>query len=303
MIKKIKCFISSDSKSDTSKLENILKKLDVEIQNFYDFALGNSFEDIIKRKIKESDFVIAFVNTQSQNVLFDIGMAEAFEKPIFLLIENNVKVPFYLERKMHYQIDWNKNTQLLELSLKNYIQDISGQVMKKKRLQKSSESLSIADTNEKLINLRNYRNNSFKEIDLINITMDVFQKINIQAVSELSLSDKSRVDIAISNENLTNYFGNPLLIEIKSGSLSHNRILDAQLQLLAYIDKTDAHFGILLYFDRDNKRFKSKNRFPNILMFDLEDFIQGISSYGFENLLIKERNDMVHGFNTFDEHA
>jgi hypothetical protein len=302
MTRKIKCFISSDLNTDLTKLELILERLNVEIQNFYDFAIGNSFEDIIKRKIRDSDFVIAFVNRQSQNVLFDVGMAEAFGKPIFLLIEDDVKVPIYLERKMYYQIDWTKNTQLLELSLKNYIQDITGAVIKNKK-KKSLENLSIEDTNDKLISLRNYRKNSFKEIDLINIIMDVFEKINVQAVSELSIADKSRVDIAISNENLTTYFGNPLLIEVKSGHLNTDRIESAQIQLLRYIDKTDAHFGILLYFDKENKRFKSLTRFPNILMFDLEDFIQGISSYGFENFLIQGRNDLVHGHNSFERNA
>lgn len=305
MTKKIKCFISSDSNTDFSKLEIILNRLDVEIQNFYDFAIDNSFEDIIKKKIKESDFIIAFVNTQSQNVLFDIGMAEAFGKPIFLLIEDDVKVPFYLERKMYYQIDWTKNTQLLELSLKNYIQDISGTLTKnkKKKSPKSLEKLSIEETNEKLISLQNYRQNLFKENDLIKIVMDVFEKINIQAVSQLSIADRSSVDIAISNENLTKYFGNPLLIEVKSGHLNTNTIENAQIQLLTYIDKTDAHFGILLYFDKENKRFKNLSRFPNILMFDIEDFIQGISDYGLENFLINKRNDLVHGLNSFEKDA
>jgi len=305
MTKKIKCFISSDSNTDLSKLEIILDRLDVEVQNSYDFAIGDSLKDIIKRKIKESDFIIAFVNTQSQNVLFDVGMAEAFGKPIFLLIEDNVKVPIYLERKMYYQIDWNKNTQLLELSLKNYILDISSVLTKNKKRKspKSLKNLSVADTNEKIISLRNFRKNSFKEIDLINIILDVFEKINVQAVSELSVADKSRVDIAISNENLTSYFGNPLLIEVKAGHLNNTAIENAQIQLLKYIDKTDAHFGILLYFDKENRRFKSLTQFPNILMFDIEDFIQGIASHGFENFLVKKRNDLVHGHNNIDKYA
>jgi len=301
MTKRIKCFISSDSNSDLSRIESILHKLNVEIQNFYDFSISSSFSDVIKKKIKEADFIIAIVTIQSQNVLFDIGMAEAMGKPIFLLIEHDVKVPFYLEGKMYYQVDWTKNTQLLELSLKNYILDISNQNLKyKKKKSKTIENLTIEYTNEKLIALRNYRSTSFKEIDLINTIMDVFKKINIQAVSELAVAERSRVDIAISNDALTNYFGNPLLIEIKSGNLNDNSIETGQLQLLNYIHKTDAHFGILLYFDKANKRFsKNVNHYPNILLFDLEDFIQGISSHGFDNFLITERNKSVHGLSNF----
>lgn len=299
-MKKIKCFISFDSNTDTNKLEAILYDLGVEILNLYDFAIGSSFEDIIKRKIREADFVIAFVNNESKNVLFDVGMAEAFEKPIFLLVNQDVKVPLYLEKKMYFKIDWTKDTRLLELSLKNYIEDISNNLKLTRKLPNALESLSIDDTNEKLITLKNYRNKRLNEFELTKIILDVFSKINIQAVSELSLDNRSRVDIAISNENLSHFFGNPILIEIKAGDLSVESIDNAQLQLLNYINKTDAYYGILLYLDSKNKRFKSSNRHPNILIFDIEDFIQGISSYGLERLLLDNRNDLVHGYNSLD---
>lgn len=298
MNKKLKCYISSDSNSDLSKIENILFKLDVDIHSFYNFSIGSSFSDLIKRKIRESDFIVALITKKNQNVLFELGVAEALGKPIFLLVENDVNIPFFLEGKMYYKLDWSKNTQLLEMSLKNYILDISSHYIryKKKKVKKEKINLSIDETNDKLIRLRQLRNGSFREIDLINMIMDVFKKINIQAASELALSDKSRVDIAITNEALSSYFGNPLLIEVKAGNINLSTIEKAQHQLQNYISKTNANFGILLYFDKNNKRFGSEfYRVPNILMFDVEDFIQGISSDGFENFLIKSRNELVHG--------
>lgn len=298
MEKKIKCYISSDSSYDLSKLENILFKLGVETHNFYDFSIGSSFSDLIKRKIRESDFIVALITQKNQNVLFELGVAEALGKPIFLLVEQDVKLPFFLESKMYYQLDWSKNTQLLELSLKNYILDISNRHTryKKRKIDSELTNLSIDDTNDNLIKLRQLRGGDFREADLIDLVMNVFKKLNVQAVSEMALGDRARVDIAITNERLSTYFGNPILFEVKSGRINPNTIENAQYQLQNYLSKTEANFGVLLYFDKNDKRFGNEfYRVPNILMFDIEDFIQGISSEGLEKFLIKARNEYVHG--------
>lgn len=298
MKNKVKCYISSDSNYDLSKLENILLKLGVDTQNFYDFSIGSSFSDLIKRKIRESDFIVAIITHKTQNVLYELGIAEALGKPIFLLVEQEVKLPYFLESKMYYQLDWSKNTQLLELSLKNYILDISNKYTryKKRKIENEIVNLSVEDTNENLIKLRQLRGSDFRETDLIDLIMKMFKKLNVQAVSEMALGDRSRVDIAITNERLSTYFGNPILFEVKSGRINLNTIENAQYQLQNYLSKTESNFGVLLYFDKNNRRFgKEFYRAPNILMFDIEDFVQGVSSEGFANFLIKARNEYVHG--------
>jgi len=302
----MKCYISSDSNYDLSRLKDILFNLGVETLNFYDFSFGSSFSDLIKRKIREVDFVVALITQKNQNVLFELGVAEALGKPIFLLVEQDIKLPFFLEGKMYYQLDWSKNTQLLEMSLKNYILDITNRYTryKKRKLDTEQANLSIEETNEALIKLKHLRSSSFKEIDLIGLIMDVFKKLNIQAVSEMGLGDRARVDIAISNDRLSTYFGNPILFEVKCGKINNMTIENAQFQLQNYISKTEAKFGIILYLDKENKRYGTEfHRMPNILMFDIEDFIHGISSEGFEPFLINAKNEYVHGLNNPNNNA
>lgn len=300
MKKKLKCFISSNFNSDLSKIENLLFTLDVDVSDFRNLPVGFSFSDALKKAIKESDFILGLLTTESKNVLYELGIAEALGKPMFLLFEKDVKAPFFLEGKMSYQLDWSKSTQLLELSLKNYILDVTNSHTRyrKKPAQKENTKLKIDETNEKLLSLRGLREGNFREADVLNIIMNVLKELNIQAVSELALEDKSRVDIAITNEGLSHYFGNPILIELKTGNINQNTIEIAQYQLQNYINKTDANFGILLYFDKKGRVITSESsKVPNILMFDVEDFIQGISSEGFEKFLIKTRNHSFHNQN------
>lgn len=297
MKKKLKCFISSNADADLRAIRKVLSDLNVEVDNLYDFSIGLTLTDLMKRKIREADFIIGIFPNDSRNVLFELGIAEALGKPIFLLLEQTNEIPFYLQNKIFFQVDWLKNTDFLKLSLKNYILDISKKPSSYKR-NKNIDSplhLSIDYTNNQLINLKKLRETSFKEVDLINIVMDVLEKINVQAVSELLVHDRSRVDIAIKHKGISGYLGNPVLIEIKSGNLNNNTIMNAQSQLQQYIEKTKANFGLLLYFDKNNKHFGLDfHRFTNILIFDVEEFIQGIASEGFEEFLLRKRNEFVH---------
>lgn len=291
----MKCYISAPANSDLSLINEMLDRLQIEYHNFYDFSVGSSFSDLIKRKIRESDFVLALISESNQNVLFELGVAQGLNKPMFLLVKKGVKLPFYLEDKLYYQTDWDRDTDLIELSLKNYIDDISRKSSKRKSKSLSDKNLTIDETNDFIIKLRKLREES-KEVDLTNLLLQVFDRLKINAVSELSADNRARVDIAVINEKLSPYFGNPLLFEIKSGNISPSKIESAEEQLKSYIELTDAKAGVLLYLDRENKRFDYGNKIsPFILRFDIEDFILGIASDGFERYLIKTRNELVHG--------
>jgi hypothetical protein len=104
------------------------------------------------------------------------------------------------------------------------------------------------------------------------------------------------VDYAIWNDNLTFALGNPLLIEIKAGSLTPHIIHTTENRLKHYLAKTNAKSGILLYLDRNGRRFQENYSVdPLILRYDLEDFIEALSKSTFENVVLSKRNEMIHG--------
>ena len=291
----MKCYISAPSNSDLSLINEMLDRLEIGYHNFYDFSIGSSFSDLIKRKIRESDFVLALISESNQNVFFELGVAQGLNKPMFLLVKKGIKLPFYLEDKLYFQTHWDKDTDLIELSLKNYINDISRKTSKQISKNLSHINLTIEETNEYLARLKKLRKES-KEIDLTNFLMQVFKRLRINAVAELSVKSKAKVDIAVINEKLSPYFGNPLLFEIKSGNMSFSRMRSSEEQLKNYIEVTDAKVGILLYLDNKNRRYEYGNKMsPCILRLDIEDFILGVASEGFEKYLIKTRNELVHG--------
>lgn len=290
---KVNCYISTPSDFELTKLETILDNQNIEHHSFYDFSIGNSFSDLISRKIRESDFVIAVLQSDNANVLFELGVAVGLKKPTFILIDKDFKVPFFLDSKLYYQTNF-KDLALIELALKNFVQDIG--IKKQKSVSKEDrDTLSVDYTTDILAKLARLRKNP-NEKEIFDLIKETFTKIDVRNVSIDESTVDRGVDLVIRSKNLIPYFGNPIFIEVKTGNLNANVILKAEETLLRYIQNTEAKVAIVLYLDRNNKRFDNiKTVYNSILLFDLEDFIQGIASEGFDRTLIDKRNKNVHG--------
>jgi hypothetical protein len=290
----LKCYISASSDFDLTKLESILSHLKIEYHSFYDFSIGTTFSDLIKRKLRESDFIIAVLENENSNVLFELGVAEGLGKPTFIIVEKELKIPFFLQNKLYFQTNL-KDTKLMELALSNFIVDIKGKKIKTVNRKQKKEFLSINETNELIIQIKRLRTAS-NEFDIFNLIKETFSKLNVQNASITAAPIEKGADLIIRSNELSPYFGNPILVEIKSGNLNSNALIQTQERLLNYIKKSDAKGGIILYLDRNNRRYDSEiSNYPSILSIDLEDFILGIASEGLEKFLIKRRNEIAHG--------
>lgn len=290
---KLKCYISAPAGFDLNKLESILQKQDIDYHNFYDFSIGSSFSDLIRRKIRESDFVIAVLSEENSNVVFEIGVAEGLRKPTFILVNKKIDTPFFISNKLYYQTNF-EDFSLIELALSNFIVDIKNK-KKYAPIKENNDTLSIDKTNNTLSEIRQLRRNP-KEENILKVIKDTFSTIDIQNVSiNDSINDKG-VDLIIRSENLKPYFGNPIFIEIIAGNITTERLINTEQRLLKYLQSSEAKAGLILYLDKNDKRFViHKQTTPLILFFDVEDFINGIASEGFDRLLINTRNEVVHG--------
>jgi hypothetical protein len=290
---KHKCYISAPSDFDLTKIEAVLSKLNIEYHNFYDFSIGTTFSDLISRKIRESDFIISILTSENANVLFELGVAEGMKKPVFILIDKNFKVPFFLERKLYYQTNF-EDTKLIELAISNFVVDINAKTPTQRKTKPKKEYLSVDETNDLIRDISHLRKEP-REAEMFSLIKDVFSKLQIQNTSISEAPRDKGADLIIRSKELSPYFGNPILVEIKAGTLSLNKLIETQNRLQTYISRTEAKGGIILYLDKSDKRFTLSITTPYILCFDLEDFIFGVASEGLEKFIIKKRNEIAHG--------
>jgi TIR domain len=68
-----------------------LQELGIRTYDLRDFPAGASLTNAITAAIREADFVVADVTRQNPNVLYEIGYANALEKPTILLVDGSTE--------------------------------------------------------------------------------------------------------------------------------------------------------------------------------------------------------------------
>ncbi len=297
MEKNLKCFISAPAEKGTSSLRRILGRLGVQSIDAFDFEIGDSISASVKSKIRASDFAIVVLSEQNSNVLYELGICEGLGKPVFLLVEDSYNTPPFVSNYIYLRASLD-NESLLIISLENFI----AQLRKNKTALRGRKKSFVDKKNETSSVTRNY----LSQIDRLRsqgqpteIEESVRRLFKELSISIETISDRSKdvgVDFAIWADKLSNTIGSLVLVELKYGSLNERKIQSAERQLQTYLERSEAKAGILLYLDREGKRFKENFTFtPLILRYDLEDFIKQINISSFEDAVLSKRNKMVHG--------
>ncbi len=300
MNRNLKCFISASYQTNTDLIKNILIENGVEVADLYDFSIGESIQQILKRKLRQSDFALFILSNDNQNILYEMGVSEGLGKQHFIFVAKNYKVPFYIENKLFLKADLN-DRQFLQVSIEKILKDVKEKKVKpvrktrNKSKKASTYNLDIKDNLESYLpqiqRLREF--GTGQEIEFI--IEDIFKTLKLNYVDNTTSRDKG-VDFALWNDELGKIIGNPIIVEVKYGNLSNDIFERTEDQIRRYIEKSEAKIGLLLYLDKRNKRYKIKSSLnPLLISYDLEDFTKELINSSFEKIILNQRNKIAHG--------
>lgn len=226
-----------------------------------------------------------------------MGLCEGVGKPYFIIVEKNFEIPTYFENRLYLRADLSNKESLVH-TISNITESVQHDLIKKT---KSKSSLKKNHDNRNLEVLERISNEISKirlsgnQYLLINTLEEVIRTINLNYVKANTSADKG-VDFALWSNELSTIIGNPIILEIKFGSLSESILKDTSERLNKYIKHSDAKAAILLYLDKNGSRFNTINSLqPLIISYDVEDFINDLSSSSFESLVLSQRNKIAHG--------
>ena len=295
MVKKFKCFISAPADTDTTPLRAVLSQLNVEAYDIYDFQPGEPLNDSLKKRIKDSDFAVIVVNEPNANVFYEMGICEGLGKPLFIIIGKEIKAPYFINKYIHLKTDL-RNVDLLKISISRFLESLRSRRSKPRRSKRIVANRTL-ETGEEYLDAVSRLRKDGSALDVEQLAAQIFSKLDFQFEPNQFLGGAdSGVDYAIWNDNLAFAVGNPLLIEVEAGSLTPHVIDVTENRLKGYLAKTNAKAGILLYLDRNGRRFRENYSLdPLILRYDLEDFIEALSKSTFEDVVLSKRNEMIHG--------
>lgn len=300
MTEHLKCFISAPYETDTSTIKSILAENNVEVFDIYDFSIGESIQQILKRKIRQSDFALFVISHDNQNVLYEMGVCEGMGKQHIIFLDKDYKIPFYVENKLFLRANLN-DRKFLQLSIENILQEVRKNKKPSTRKRKTKEGKRRIYNQDIKENLRSYLSqiNNLRKSgqgrELEHLIEEIFKTINLNYVQNLSYADKG-VDFALWNDELGRVIGNPIIVEVKYGNLTTESFKKAEYQIKRYTEQSDAKLALLLYLDKRNKRHKIKSSLrPLIISYDIEDFVKDLMSESFENIILSQRNKIAHG--------
>jgi hypothetical protein len=309
MTEQLKCFISSTYGADMSLLKSILTMNNVEVSDVYDMSdsansTGEVLENVLKRKMRQSDFALFVISKANANIYYEMGICEGLGKQHFILLDKDYakdfEMPFDVRNKPFLSAKLS-DQKFLQLSVETIIE----RVKTSRKHYKKSPNVKVAQhsdyDNEVRSELNSYlgklsklrENGTYKDIELI--VEGIFKTLTLNYVQNAGMPDKG-VDFALWSDSLGRIIGNPIIVEVKYGKLSTD-IFDFTIsRIKEYAEKSDAKLALFLYLDRKNRRFKFKSSLkPLIITFDLEDFVSGLISHTFENLILSQRNKIAHG--------
>ena len=123
MGRQLKCFLSTSYDTDISLIKSVLSENNIEVFDLFDFSIGSSIQDILKEKLKQSDFAVFVVSKDNKNVLYEMGVCEGLGKPSLIIINKEANFPFYIENKLSLTANL-ADIDFLRITLLGFIDEI-----------------------------------------------------------------------------------------------------------------------------------------------------------------------------------
>ncbi len=286
------CFLVTSMNIDVQPLWNILEQRNIKrIGYFLESSYGNELSLKIEEAIHKADFIFAVLDSRAsnKNVYFELGIAFGKNKPIFLVTDSNEGVPLLLKDIFFIKATFS-DFEAIKYNLDIFLEHSKAtRKAKTKTTRRSSKKRFSAEL------LFDNVKRAQSERDLENVLRDAFKRAGYQVDKEVGAEDKL-VDMAVWIDQIQSAIGNPVLVELKAGLLTENRINDGLQQLRVATLNSGGRIGLLIYKDERGQRFPfNSNKWPLIIALSVDEFLEMLSNGNLPKYLITQRNRFVHG--------
>jgi hypothetical protein len=296
----LKAFVSAPFEPRINVIRFVLEEMNVELTDAYSFAAGDDVQQSVVDRIQAADLVLVVLTHDSvSQAVFEAGIALGANKPVAVITDGSAHLPLSLAGVVQVRTTL-QDSKLLRSFLSRFISDVRKGRGKAKRprdsqVKKARPSESALD---QLANRLRILRSQQDARGLEQAVLEIFSTLPILQVSANELEQKSDrgVDAVLWSDPLTPTLGNPILVEVKGGRVTDDRLRQVRVQLERYLKESDARTALFIYLDPSNTRL-SPNAFdgPHIIPIDAEDLVGELKKKSFEEVLLAIRNEIVHG--------
>jgi hypothetical protein len=260
-------------------------------------AHGDSLRDIVQESVNRADMVVVVLPGQApqENVLIELGVALACEKPILIIADEKVALPGIAAGIPYLRADLG-NAETLRFGLTHFLAA--------PHLRKPSGKLAAKQTHplgrkadELLASLRELPKQPASQFSLENLIAEAVSASGVAALSQRKQVEDAEIDLAVWSDDLEPWVSNPLLIEVK-------RALKGKGDLDTLVHRFDQAYGqgrpgwgLVIYREAasDADLARVKHLHPTILFISAEEFLTCLRDTSFGDLVVRLRNDRMHG--------
>lgn len=218
----------------------------------------------------------------SSHLLYELGALDALKKPVVIVADSSHELPAALLRYLTVRAPLTGSEELRS-TIRRVISEVRrSKLATAKRLRPIARALkSTTSKGHKQAKLRAaiapeyLRQGSPVEVE--------------RAVAELLESAGGVVeahdypgdrgaDLVLWSATPTDVLPHPLLVEVKAGRLSWDSIREAESRLQEAVDKSGATGGVLVYLDRDGKRFEGEPVARSVRRVSFDDLVSALAT-------------------------
>lgn len=291
------CFIVSPLGTDTSVLRNELRQRGILLRDSSTLPnIGYTVLDSIVAVIRSVDFVCAVVDTSVSvpSVMFEIGLAVAFQRPVLLLVGSDVDdLPTSISSLPIARLDPNSR-ESISLQLDNFLRFSPkrlrlGQV----RQSRQSPQIDVGWAMSALADVENSDGNT-SESQIQQILAELLRRSGATVVQQPAEMSKG-ADMAVWIDELSPVVGNPVIIEVKTKSHSMH-FQGAVTQLREFIRSSPATLGLLIVEDGYKEQFSDFSpEWPPVIVLGIRELVHLVGRGELIPTITRHRNEAAHG--------
>jgi hypothetical protein len=288
--RKKRVFIAS-SKPSVAEIQKAMESLDLHAVTMEHAATpGTSWVESLHRCVKDADMVIGIMDDRSKdtNVLFELGVATALNKPTFLFITPDFPVDLVPPSGIPYlRMDFRDENSVL-FGLRQVI-SLSPRTRSHQRRGGFTTKPIGSMADELLAKL-----SRATPLELEDLIYEALRASGALTIARGSESEGKRIDFAVWSSDLEPTITNPLLIECKSSLRSQSDVNQAMGQMVRALEAIHNGCGLVLYKEASEVP-KASSRFIPVMFISAAEFIEGLRTLGLAEFVRKLRNSAVHG--------
>ncbi len=293
--KQPRVYIAAPASADTSVLRRIIEAERAVPDDAFSIDAGEDVVSAVLTRIRKADLVIALFGEGAWTA-YEVGVADALRKPVLLIVRGEQRLPDQLARRVGLRTTVT-DTEVLRLTLRKLLEDVRKNPKRliTHRSKRTSRRPATGEAPRLAARIRSARADPAPLV-VEELAQDLLRSVSATVAAQPRAERDKGVDFAVLDDDLSASVGGTLLVEVKAGNLSQDRLKTAEAHLLRALHEAGARLGLLLYLDAEGRRFPQRAwEIPNVLRFDLEDLAVALLDRPLASIVLEHRNRLAHG--------